>query len=350
VDEQDAIDVRSLHPVGLGYALHAAGQLHEAREVADRGYAAAVAVHASALAGWWAGFKGVVAKAQGRLNDAKTSLREAVVLKEYGDPAQSAQIWLAELAGANALAGDGVAAKHWLARADSYPIAANGADRPMDAWIELDRAWVTTVIDSPRAGVEVARNAAKMAHENEQPSFEAIALYDMARLGAASATWRRLDKVAHELNGGFAAILSRAAAALATGDGQALERSATSFADHGHLLLAAEAAAAAARAFQRIGQGVRSRIAVERAAALVGLCQGAHTPLLHLDGFHAVLTYREREIATMAINLTSRRIADRLGLSIHTVNNTLARAYAKLGVTNRRDLAAFFGGTARQAS
>ncbi|HZN72262.1 MAG TPA: helix-turn-helix transcriptional regulator [Micromonosporaceae bacterium] len=347
MDEQDAIDVRSLHPVGLGYALHAAGQLHEAREVADRGYAAAVAVQASALAGWWAGFKGVIAKAQGRLSDAKTSLREAVVLKEYGDPAQSAQIWLAELAGANALCGDGVAARHWLSRADAYEVT---ADQPMDAWVELDRAWVVSVLDSPRAGVETARNAAKMAHENEQPAFEAIALYDMARLGAASAIWRRLDKLAHDTNGGFAAILARSAAALATGDGQALERSAASFADHGHLLLAAEAAAAAARAFQRIGQGVRSRIAVERAAALVGLCQGAHTPLLHLDGFHAVLTYREREIATMAINLTSRRIADRLGLSIHTVNNTLARAYAKLGVTNRRDLAAFFGGAARQAS
>jgi DNA-binding CsgD family transcriptional regulator len=40
--------------------------------------------------------------------------------------------------------------------------------------------------------------------------------------------------------------------------------------------------------------------------------------------------------------MDSRRIADQLGLSVHTINNTLARVYAKLGINRRRHLADLF--------
>jgi DNA-binding CsgD family transcriptional regulator len=52
-----------------------------------------------------------------------------------------------------------------------------------------------------------------------------------------------------------------------------------------------------------------------------------------------VLSRREREVALLAVNHSSRHIAERLGLSIATVNNHLARAYGKLGVTSRAQLA-----------
>ncbi len=53
------------------------------------------------------------------------------------------------------------------------------------------------------------------------------------------------------------------------------------------------------------------------------------------------LTPRERAVATMAASgLASRDIADRLFLSVRTVNNHLQRAYAKLGVTSRQALLA----------
>jgi len=52
------------------------------------------------------------------------------------------------------------------------------------------------------------------------------------------------------------------------------------------------------------------------------------------------LTARERDIATLAAQgESSRAIAERLFLSLRTVNNHLQNAYSKLGVSSRRQLA-----------
>lgn len=54
----------------------------------------------------------------------------------------------------------------------------------------------------------------------------------------------------------------------------------------------------------------------------------------------ANLTRREREIAALAAGgLSSRHIADRLTVSVRTVDSHLSRVYAKLSVRSRRDLA-----------
>jgi DNA-binding CsgD family transcriptional regulator len=52
------------------------------------------------------------------------------------------------------------------------------------------------------------------------------------------------------------------------------------------------------------------------------------------------LTFREREVALLAAaGLSSRQIADRLVISRRTVDNHLQRAYRKLGISRREDLA-----------
>jgi DNA-binding CsgD family transcriptional regulator len=52
------------------------------------------------------------------------------------------------------------------------------------------------------------------------------------------------------------------------------------------------------------------------------------------------LTARERDVVTLAAQgLSSKAIAERLFLSARTVDNHLQRAYAKLGVSGRDDLA-----------
>ena len=84
------------------------------------------------------------------------------------------------------------------------------------------------------------------------------------------------------------------------------------------------------------------RRALQRAAELAGECPGVRTPLLELAGRVGLLSRREREVAVLATGLSSRQVADRLGLSVNTVNNTLARAFAKLGVSNRTELADIF--------
>jgi DNA-binding CsgD family transcriptional regulator len=51
-----------------------------------------------------------------------------------------------------------------------------------------------------------------------------------------------------------------------------------------------------------------------------------------------VLTAREREVVLLAADSSSREIAEKLGLSTRTVDNNLARAYAKLGISGRAEL------------
>ena len=56
------------------------------------------------------------------------------------------------------------------------------------------------------------------------------------------------------------------------------------------------------------------------------------------------LTPREREIAALAASgMASRAIAERLVVSVRTVDNVLHSVYQKLGVAGRRDLPSVVG-------
>jgi DNA-binding CsgD family transcriptional regulator len=104
-------------------------------------------------------------------------------------------------------------------------------------------------------------------------------------------------------------------------------------------LLAAEAAAEAAAAHCAKGRRSRSLASSANARALLDRCGVAHTPAL--VGLKApALTQRERQIALLAAQgLSSREIAERLDLSVRTVDNHLQVAYGKLGISGRRALA-----------
>ena len=72
--------------------------------------------------------------------------------------------------------------------------------------------------------------------------------------------------------------------------------------------------------------------------------------LLHLATVNAAaadpLSGREREVVLLAATgMASKDIAERLYLSVRTVNNHLQHAYAKLGVTSRAGLAQALGST-----
>ncbi|MFC4531521.1 helix-turn-helix transcriptional regulator [Sphaerisporangium dianthi] len=324
---------------GLCFALHASGRLAEAAEVAEAGHRAAVASDAGMMTAVWAGFRGIVAKSRGDLHAAQAALRVAVMLLEEDDTYGLVRVCLGELAGAVALTGDAAGAREWLARADEHDGAANRIFEPR---ILLSRAWVEAAGGMRTAAAGLAERAADLARDTEQPAMEAVCLYDAARLGASRRVRARLSAVAAATPLTLAPHLSAAATALAADDFVALDQAARAFADHGHLLLAAEAARAAANAYLRSGRGPRARPMLERATVLAETCAAARTPLLEEHGLSAVLTRREREVARLAGGLPSREIAARLGLSVNTVNNTLARVYTKLGVTGRGELAEIF--------
>jgi DNA-binding CsgD family transcriptional regulator len=315
-----------------------AGRLAEARAIAEAGYQAAVADRSPEQTGGWAGFRGLVAKAQGQVATAEASFREAVALLDEQDPYRFMRCCMAELASVAAVRGDQPAATAWLDRAAARQGSAN---RLFDAWVELDRAWVAAGAGELTRADRLARQAADMARASGQFTFEVVALHDVARLGAPAGVRDRLEELAGLLEGGLAPVLAASAAALAVEDGPTLDRVAAAFEDLGALLLAAEAAAAAARAHRAAARDGRANASQERAAALAAACQGASTPGLGPDVLVSTLSAREREVAMLAVARTSsREIGARLGLSVRTVDNHLGRVYAKLGVSSRSQLAA----------
>ena len=109
----------------------------------------------------------------------------------------------------------------------------------------------------------------------------------------------------------------------------------------GALLLAAEAATEASQAYQRDGDRRASSALGVRASTLGRQCEGARTPGLTAPVVVVPLTARERDIATLAAQGdSSKEIAERLFLSVRTVDNHLQNVYSKLGVSGRRQLSA----------
>jgi DNA-binding CsgD family transcriptional regulator len=150
----------------------------------------------------------------------------------------------------------------------------------------------------------------------------------------------RSDEVTGRVDGPFAPIAAAHAAALVAGDGAALLGVAERFAALDALLVAAEAADAAATAYRDAGRPSSARVAAVRAAFWLSKCEGARPPTMLAAPEAADLTPREREIALLAAaGSSSRQIADRLVISVRTVDNHLQNAYRKLGVTRRQDLA-----------
>ena len=142
-----------------------------------------------------------------------------------------------------------------------------------------------------------------------------------------------------ECEGELVAAYASHAAAAAAGRRRRSSTSTDRFERLGARLLAAESATEAAQAFQRHGdRRAAARWASER-RRWPGLRRG---PDAGPDCVVMVvpLTARERDIATLAAQgESSKAIAERLFLSVRTVNNHLQNVYSKLGVTGRRQLA-----------
>ena len=128
--------------------------------------------------------------------------------------------------------------------------------------------------------------------------------------------------------------------ARAAGDGAALLAAAEALDAVGATRFACEAAAHAAEAFAAEGRDDSARRAAARCRELHVPDQGGTLPAMPgLDPAGAVLTAREAQLVELAARgLSNAEIAERLVLSVRTVESHLYRAMHKLGVTDRRDL------------
>jgi DNA-binding NarL/FixJ family response regulator len=127
---------------------------------------------------------------------------------------------------------------------------------------------------------------------------------------------------------------------LAARDANALMQTVDELEEIGVRLYACEAAAQAASLFVDAGRHDSARRAAARSRELFADGQGAARPTIDgLDGAAIQLTPRESELVALARQgLTNQQIAERLVLSVRTVETFLYRAMRKLGVNDRRQL------------
>jgi DNA-binding NarL/FixJ family response regulator/tetratricopeptide (TPR) repeat protein len=210
--------------------------------------------------------------------------------------------------------------------------------------LEIARAWVAAAEGTVTPAIRLAMSAADAAARSHQHAIEAMALHTAVRFGDHSAAGRLAD-LAARVDGRLVQAQARYAVALAAHDGPGLDAAAAEFEQIGALLSAADAAAQAASAHERAGD--RRRLLESAAAAnrLAAACGGASTPALRQAAQPLPLTAREREIANLvAAGLSNRQIADRLTVSVRTVEGHLYRACIKMDVTDRESLGALMRG------
>ncbi|MFE0076929.1 AAA family ATPase [Nonomuraea sp. NPDC059023] len=321
--------------LGRWLSLLALGEAARACRLADHNYQTALDAHKPVVAAFWAGCRGVALLTQGHPGEAGESLREAITALDGNDIFRLTRCFHTALAAATALGGDSARARAWLDRAGNLP---GPAHRLFAPWFHLWEAWTTASAGDTTAAAAICRKAAHIAKETDLPAVEAAARYDTTRLGGRG-EHSRLVQLADQLATPLTIALASAATGIHTGHGDPLTEAAEAFAALGHDLLAAEALTAADRAYRHNGQRARAPVISERAVRLRARCPDATTPLLTHEPLATVLTRREREVAVLAAQHSSRHIAQRLGLSVTTVNNYLAKAYAKLGISRRAQLA-----------
>jgi DNA-binding CsgD family transcriptional regulator len=329
-----AIAHPATHIVNQAYALAEAGRLVEAERLASAG-ADAVASHRVPIAQYWfAVTLGRISTLLGRVGTARRYFAEAAGLAEANYFAGPRRLALAGLAIAHGMLGHADEAERALRERDQLP--AFGFLGPEQ---QLGDAWTAVAGKRPKTATKHLWRAAAEAAETGHRTAESWLLHDLVRTGGGDPS-DRLAELARESDSALVAARARHAVAVRARDANELAGAADDFETMGAMLLAAEAAADAAESYRRAGDQRAATAASRRSSALAASCEGAATPgLVRVDSV-IPLSGREREVAVLAAEgLSSKDIADRLYLSVRTVNNHLQSAYSKLGVSSRAELA-----------
>lgn len=205
----------------------------------------------------------------------------------------------------------------------------------------LARAWGAAAEGSTTEALDHTAAAARLARETGSSAYEVLAWQTAVQLGDVSTALPRLRALV-DLSP-RAMVAHAHARAWADKDGEALLQAADAWTRLGDLLAAGDAAAQAVEVHRQQGRQGSALSAAALAQKLAGR-SGARTPALAVAVRPLPLTGREREIAEMAARgLSNKDIADRLTVSVRTVEGHLYRAGLKLGVSERTALANILG-------
>lgn len=332
----DLPEVLAEHLLARLFAARILGRLDEAEWLGYVCYEPAVENASTVGMAVFTGALGQVALDKGQPVIAIRRLREAEVLLRECDAFGYRPFVLANLAVGLAQVGDADGAAHACEQASAEAVR----PRFFDPEIALARAWAHAADGRMADAASAALAAADQAGAVGLRPFEAGALHAAVRFGQAGEAAARLQALSVTTASPLVEAFARHAAACAAGDGRALADVSIAFEDLGAQLLAAEAAGHAATELGRAG---RRRDATRMAARVDMLAHRTgcrRSPTLRLAARPPTLTAREHEVAVLAVGgLTSKDIAERLVVSTRTVESHLYRAFAKLGVSDRAELA-----------
>jgi DNA-binding NarL/FixJ family response regulator len=202
------------------------------------------------------------------------------------------------------------------------------------------QGWAAVAQGDETRGQEILLDGATEVQHS--PLDAAFIGYEALRAGAPPAA---VASLLAELDARSDARLITAAATHTAGlvgsDARMLLDAAEQLEAIGTLRFACEAAAHAAQCFLEDGDESSARRAAAHSQRLFADGEGTQMPPVSgLPGSAISLSGREAEIAALAaLGLSNAEIADRLVLSVRTVETYVYRAMQKLGLGDRRDLA-----------
>ena len=313
-------------------ALMLAGDVDRAREVAERARRQAADLPGAAqLLG--AAIAGRAALGAGDLASACSLLEYAVDGLSLSHPLGWGYRYLFPHATALAMRGATAEAAAALATAEKV----QRRFRPLDFERSLARAWVASGQGAVSEAIADMRAAAERCSAKGQFGAEVLCLQTAVQFGDRTCA-ARLQELESVVDGPRVGLAARFAAALSDGDAAQLASLAEEFESMGDRVAAVDAAAHATLMYRRQDKRGSALGCSARAEALAAQC-GIRTPALRQASEALPLTDREAEIVMLVgEGLSNRAIAERLTLSVRTVESHIYRAMMKTGTTSRDEL------------
>ena len=272
---------------------------------------------------------------RGRYRDAARWLAEAAIHLEQQDPFNTTIAARALRVGVACFTGD---FDGTTAALDRLQVWAETHEPLPQQRVLIRRAegWALSIRNAAEAGRQLLKEA--VAQEHDLPGLAPQLAYDALRAGAPAAPV--LERMAARSESRLVRAYAGHGTGKAAHDGPALMEAAEEMAAIGALRYGVEAASDAAIAFLAAGRRDSARRAAALARQLHVPDQGAALP--PIDGLDAVaieLTPREAQLIELARQgLSNADIADRLVISIRTVETHLYRSMQKLGINDRHAL------------
>jgi DNA-binding NarL/FixJ family response regulator len=296
---------------------------------------------------WHTFLTGLSEMSRGDLAAAKRSLQEALARLEGGGGLQVkgfARSWLTTVTG---MAGRPADARREFAALKSLKWWHQDPDAcEWDSEKAIAEAWVYAAEGAVSQAISITREAAERESQLGRPAWEVVLLQTATQFGDYT-TADRLAELADQVQGPRAPTAAAHAAALAAADGDALLEASRRYEAFGDRLAAADAAAQAVIAYQGAGLRGSALSAAATAQRLAAECQDAKTPALRAAATEPQpFTARQLEIISLAAQgLSNKQIADRLTMSVRSVEGHLFRACQRVAASSRDELIAILRGS-----